>query len=360
MELTARIGKELLTHNQKLETSVASLEGELKSANEKITQLSHELIKKTELIQILTNDVEESSPEGDTPTGLRSINLDMMQRRIFSLEDENKQLKTEFTKLVHETDDCEAQEAQLVKDIASQLANANMEVDGIAEELGRQKEENRLQHEQIISLTAKLAETELKLAQLLTEHDDIGNTLIITRDNQNTLAAELADFKDKYAEVVNLLAETQEQLRKQRKSRMPTVRGGSFFPSMGAAPQHDSIASELESSLYSELSLDSGIISDRPPTYKKVFETVRSAARPGYSDANQFPRIGGSMTTSTLSTMGGGPRMSCGPMRPGMASGFPSLDSAGQSDSEGSVIMDSDEYPGPHPSGVPGNLCNYK
>lgn len=60
-------------------------------------------------------------------------------------------------------------------------------------------------------------------------------------------------------QVVNLLAETQEQLRKQRKRGMPTVRGGSLFPSMGAAPQPDSIASELESSLYSELSLDSGI-----------------------------------------------------------------------------------------------------
>jgi len=65
-------------------------------------------------------------------------------------------------------------------------------------------------------------------------------------------------------QVVNLLAETQEQLRKQRKRGMPTVRGGSLFPSMGAAPQPDSIASELESSLYSELSLDSGIsTSDR-------------------------------------------------------------------------------------------------
>lgn len=63
--------------------------------------------------------------------------------------------------------------------------------------------------------------------------------------------------------VVNLLAETQEQLRKQRKRGMPTVRGGSLFPSMGAAPQPDSIASELESSLYSELSVDSGISADR-------------------------------------------------------------------------------------------------
>ena len=76
-----------------------------------------------------------------------------------------------------------------------------MEVDGIAEELGRQKEENRLQHEQIVSLTSKLAETELRLARLMTEHDEIGATLVITKDNQNTLANELAEFKDRYAEV---------------------------------------------------------------------------------------------------------------------------------------------------------------
>ncbi|XP_076233918.1 trafficking kinesin-binding protein milt isoform X2 [Calliopsis andreniformis] len=353
LELTARIGKELLSHNQKLEASVTTLESDLKEANEKITQLTHELAKKTELIQILTNDVEESSSEAGTPTGLRGITLDMMQKKISSLESENKQLRTEFAKLVYDADNSEEQEAKLVKDIAAQLASANMEVDGIAEELDRQKEENRMQHEQIVSLTAKLSETELRLAQLMAEHDEVGATLLITRDNQNTLASELAEFKDRYAEVVNLLAETQEQLRKQRKKGMPTVRGGSLFPSMGAAPQPDSIASELESSLYSELSLDSGISADRMPTYKKVFETVRSASRSSYGvDNSQFPRIG-SMTTSTLSCGSAGPRMSCGQIRP-ITSTFPSLDSTGHSDSEGSLITDSEDYPGPQQTGVPG------
>ncbi|XP_046424677.1 trafficking kinesin-binding protein milt isoform X2 [Neodiprion lecontei] len=356
LELTARIGKELLTHNQKLESNVTSLETELKLANEKITQLSHELIKKTELVQILTNDVDDSGSESGTPTGLKGINLDMMQRRISVLEDENKQLRTEFTNLVHDADDCEEKEARLVKDIAAQLASANMEADGMADELDRQKEENRLQHEQIVSLRAKLAETELRLARLLAEHDEMGATLVITKDNQNILANELAEFKDRYTEVVNLLAETQEQLRKQRKKGMPMVRGGSLFPSLGAAPQPDSIASELESSLYSEASLDSGIISDRTPAYKKVFETVRSASRASYAgsmDANQFPRIG-SMTTSTLSSGSSGPRMSCGALRPVASSGFPSLDSTGHSDSEGSLLTDSEEYPGPQQTGVPG------
>ncbi|KAH0956068.1 hypothetical protein HN011_011824 [Eciton burchellii] len=353
LELTARIGKELLAHNQKLETTVNALEAELKETNEKITQLNHEVSKKTELIQILTNDVDESSSEAGTPTGLRGINLEMLQRKVSSLEEENKQLRNEFVKLIHDTDDSEEQEARLVKDIAAQLASANMEVDGIAEELARQKEENRLQHEQIVSLTAKLAKTELKLAQLMAENDEVGVTLVITRDNQNTLASELAEFKERYAEVVNLLAETQEQLRKQRKRGMPTVRGGSLFPSMGAAPQPDSIASELESSLYSELSLDSGISTgDRISTYKKVFETVRSASRASYVDPNQFPRIG-SMTTSTLSSNSAGPRMSCGQIRP-QGSMYPSLDSAGHSESEGSLLIELEDYPGPQPTGVPG------
>ncbi|XP_043797134.1 trafficking kinesin-binding protein milt isoform X3 [Apis laboriosa] len=354
LELTARIGKELLSHNQKLETTVTSLETDLKEANEKITQLTHELAKKTELIQILTNDAEESSSEAGTPTGFRGINLDMMQKKISSLEDENKQLRAEFAKLMHDADNSEEQEAKLVKDIAAQLASANMEMDGITDELDRQKEENRLQHEQIVSLTAKLAETELRLAQLMAEHDEVGATLLITKDNQNNLANELAEFKDRYAEVVNLLAETQDQLRKQRKRGMPTVRGGSLFPSMGAVPQPDSIASELESSLYSELSLDSGISTDRIPTYKKVFETVRSASRStSYPvDANQFPRIG-SMTVSTLSSGSAGLRMSCGQIRP-VASTFPSLDSTGHSDSEGSLLTDSEDYPGPQQTGVPG------
>lgn len=119
--MTARIGKELLSHNQKLETTVTSLESELKEANERITQLTHELSKKTELIQILTNDAEETSSEASTPTGIRGINLDMMQKKISSLEDENKQLRTEFARLMQDADHSEEQEAKLVKDIAAQL-----------------------------------------------------------------------------------------------------------------------------------------------------------------------------------------------------------------------------------------------
>lgn len=52
LELTARIGKELLAANGRLEARVTSLEGELRSARDNITQLRHDLSAKTDLLQV--------------------------------------------------------------------------------------------------------------------------------------------------------------------------------------------------------------------------------------------------------------------------------------------------------------------
>nr|CAD7198402.1 unnamed protein product [Timema douglasi] len=430
LELTARIGKELLAHNQKLETNVAALEAELKSVNERLTQLSHELIRKTELIQVLTNDVDDSSSEAGTPTGLQGINLDLMHRRIGSLEEENKQLRNEASQLSRDTDDCEEAEQRLVRDIASQLANANMEVDGMADELQRYKEESRQQHEKnvkphfqanrggrqhcqgkppecnsyhniwVISTLVYCksdaldhSPTEAGLnsyfyvaVQLTVDNEKLAGTLQVTKDNQSKLATELADLKDRYAEVMSLLHDTQEQLRRQRRKGMPQARGGSLFPSLSTTVQPDSLASELESSLYSDFSLDSGISTDRP-NYKKVFETVRCASRNSDSKASStigspihhlYPR--GATQLNSVNTMlssmstTSGPRISSyvpphmGGSRPPLESqgriggsvyssslSFPSIDSMGHSDSEFSVVTDSDDgYPGGARSGVPG------
>lgn len=79
LELTARIGKELLQQNNKLENTVASLENELRVANEKITQFTHEITKKSEIIQVLTNDMDDACFEvghnGRMP-------LEALQRRV--------------------------------------------------------------------------------------------------------------------------------------------------------------------------------------------------------------------------------------------------------------------------------------
>ena len=56
--MTVHRGKELLSQNTHLEKRIIELESELRGANESIAQLSHELVQKTELINILTENEE--------------------------------------------------------------------------------------------------------------------------------------------------------------------------------------------------------------------------------------------------------------------------------------------------------------
>ncbi|XP_052899223.1 trafficking kinesin-binding protein milt isoform X1 [Anopheles moucheti] len=400
LELTVQIGKELLAQNTHLENRVAELEQELKTTNENRAQLSHELHQKIELIGILTNDADDTS-ENVTPTASKSINLELLQRKVKQLEDENKSLRTETAQLVKETDECEEQERRLMADIANQLTTANSEFDGLNLELERLKEENRLQHEQIISLTGRLAEAEIRLHQMTSENEEASSLLSITKENQNLLAGELAEFKLRYQEVLNLLQETQEQLRRQRKRSQPLARSSLIPGITGMAAAPDSLQSELmETSLYSEHSLDSGIDSVRGgglgggsmmgglmsgsgaqqqlPGYRKVFETVRSASRAnpnGFSDS--FSQLG-SMTMSSSSqprmapyvypglggTAGNGSGnagimtmthsyKSGSSVYSTMYGGGSSL--GGRSYSRESLTADSDDgYPGPAQTGIPG------
>ncbi|XP_060528110.1 trafficking kinesin-binding protein milt isoform X2 [Cylas formicarius] len=366
LELTARIGKELLQSNNRLENTVASLETDLKAAYEKITQLSHEVHKKTELIQILTNDMDESIFESSSSG---KINLDLMQKRIASLEDENKSLKHEFNRLASCTDDLEAQEQRLLQDLTGQLTCANSSVGLLEDELDRTKEENRLQHEEILTLQSKLRDTEDKLQKLLRENDETNGLLQITKENQGSLAVELSEFKARYYEVTALLRDAQDQIRKLRKRQTPGARL-SLFSSLGAtgtAP-YDSLRNELEMSIHSELSEDSGISGPDVPQYKKVFETVRCASQSSLSSADSLGSlhsgIGGFV--SSTSYQGGGPRVSVRAQgghsfRRSSASiysssslGYPSLDSTGQSDNEYSQTDSDDSYPGPPRKGIPG------
>lgn len=68
-----------------------------------------------------------------TPTTSKSINLELLQRKVKSLEDENKSLRCEAAQLVQETDEVEEQERRLMADIANQLSTANSEYDGLSE-----------------------------------------------------------------------------------------------------------------------------------------------------------------------------------------------------------------------------------
>ncbi|XP_041976919.1 trafficking kinesin-binding protein milt isoform X2 [Aricia agestis] len=274
LELTARIGKELLSANGRLEARVTALEGELRGARDHITQLRHDLSAKTDLLQVLTNDTEESpteEPEGATALALR--------KRQGALERENRALREEAARLAAGADSAELAEKQLLRDIAAQLSSANSEANALGSELFEERQRsNELQH-QLDSTNARLAVSERTLQQLRTEHEHTLRILEITKENQNALAAELADAKERYAEVAAHLAEAQEQLRALRK-RGEVTRG--LMPSVAAAAGllPASLHREMHSSVYSELSLDSGIGDPMAhSSMQKVFETVQCASR---------------------------------------------------------------------------------
>ena len=179
-----------------------------------------------------------------TPTASKSINLDLLQRKISTLEVENKTLRSEVAQVVKETDEVEEMERKLMEDITHQLNSTNVQFDGLNFELERHKEENRMQHEQIINLTSRLHEAEMRLHQLTSEHEEASSLLCITKENQNLLASELTEFKERYQEVLALLHETQEQLRRQRKRSQPMVRS-SLVPGLNTTTNPDSLQSEL-------------------------------------------------------------------------------------------------------------------
>lgn len=352
------------------------------------------------ILNQLTN--RHRSFRSGTPNFPKSFNLDLLQKKIGNLEDENKSLRSEANQLVRETDAVEEQERKLMEDITAQLNTAHYQYDGINLELERYREENKLQHEQICHLTAQLTEAQIRLHQLTSENEEQTSRLSITEENQSLLAGELTEFKARYHEVLALLQETQEQLRQQRRRQQPTVRGNLMGGTAGAAfggglgvggscGPIDSLQSELmESSLFSDNSLDSGIASDRgggglhhlhphlgghlkpvaAPGYNKVFETVRCATKTGHyaesgggSDAGSTAQLGGmSMSTSAQ------PRMSSYPFAGSSASSnryassvyssstYPSSMGA-KTFSRESLLSDSDNdqtYPARPAAGVPG------
>lgn len=306
------IGKELLAQNSTLERKVSELEAELKSANENLSQVHHELLQKTELINILSENDDVISEHASSPTTKpTAFNLDILQRKICQLETENKNLHSEVAQVVKETDEVEEQERRLFLDLSEQFNSTNLQFESLEFEIERYKEENRLQNEQIINLTQRLLDAQMRLHEIITENDETVSVLNITKENQNHLALELRECKEKYQETLALLQESQSLLREKNKRTQPMTRS-TYIPSLPTQIHPDSLQSELmETSLFSENSLDSGIHSDngqpKPASmYKKVFETVKCAG-----NSSAFKNSDMSLSSSTDLVSLQQPRMSC-------------------------------------------------
>ncbi|XP_025404778.1 trafficking kinesin-binding protein milt isoform X2 [Sipha flava] len=280
LELTARIGKELLTGNQTLEARIGLLETELKTVNERYTQASYELQKKNDLIKILSNDADDTGYEANDDEveneKYYGVSVSYLQSRLRNLEDENRSLRGEANRLAMQTDEVEAKEAQLMSDFASQLSVTRSDLSVIMEQADKHREENVTLHNNCEFLRSKLSSIEASLKIKTDENEELMAMLMLARDTQNELASEIVEIKKQYEEALTMLHECQTELKGYRDKHIPLARAGPLFtslpPYLNSNGMHSHGHSSLESSLFSELSLDSGICTGRmsgASSYKK-------------------------------------------------------------------------------------------
>ncbi|KAK0044826.1 trafficking kinesin-binding protein 1 [Biomphalaria pfeifferi] len=274
LELAARIGQTLLSKNKELSNRTESLEDQLTQANDKVNQLRHDLSMKEELLRFYNEDLELQHGADVTPNEkpAHGINVDFLERKVKNLEDENLNLRLESAQLKSETDNLEEKEKRLVEDCIQQLAEVNQQVESLAEELHHKVEENNHQKEEITGFLAQIAELQKKIRLLTLDNMDLHEKLTASQESQRRLTKELGSMQDKYDELLEMLEETQDELRI-AKGKHKVKASGQHHHSAFAIPT-DSLASELETSLQQELSQ-----STRRAQSWKVFETARAAKR---------------------------------------------------------------------------------
>merc|ERR550534_1056988 len=233
LELAAKIGQELLQRNKETEEKVSRLEHENQIANDTIIQLKHELQAKTDLLHVYTDDLEESSP-----LELRNINVEMLQRKIDDLEADNKTLHAEAFTLAQEAYKCEEKEEKLVKDAVQHLTQANYQIKDLHSQFTHKVDESSRQREEISQLLGQVCDLQSRGQRY-------------SQETQDELTTELVDLKDKYREVVELLRDAQEDLRRSRKRSYPGMgKQTGMFTSLPLNKGDDSLQAEIHSSLH--------------------------------------------------------------------------------------------------------------
>ncbi|CAI9726893.1 Hypothetical predicted protein [Octopus vulgaris] len=296
LELAARIGQTLLEKNKELSDKADHLEDQLSAANDKVSQLKHDLSMKDELLRFYTQDLENAESESDssTPTqqqpsssgadsrvksfNLSSINVDSLKKKVRLLEDDNLQLRLETSQLASVTEDYEEKEEKLVQDCLKQLADVNSQLEVFSDELARKTEESSRQKEEITSLLSQVVDLQRKNREVSVENLDYSKKLEAFKDTQQKLAKELSEWQDRYDELFELFEEVQDELRTLRRKHKPSA--SKHYMSTSSLMRGDSLASELESSMRGEIEYPAGYSpAERRIHNWKIFETARAAKK---------------------------------------------------------------------------------
>lgn len=316
LELAARIGQSLLQRNHLLQERNEAIEEQLAQALDQVHQLQHELGKKDELLRMVASASEESETDSSVSTPLRQSQplaavstataalsqLEHLQNKLQELEEENLALRSEACQLKRDTISYEEKEQQLVSDCVKELRESNTQMVTLTEDLSRKNEELLRHQEEIAQLLSQIVELQHRVKELALEKEELRIHLQASKDAQRQLTAELKEVTERNAECVEMLHESQEEIRELRNKNTPFC-GMRRHMSYGLYPM-DSLAAEIEGTMRRELSIDEETaFEDQRLSQKRVFQTVRSLnASASTRTPSAVPPIPGSGRSSLVMT----------------------------------------------------------
>uniref|UniRef100_A0A3B3WVX2 Trafficking protein, kinesin binding 2 n=1 Tax=Poecilia mexicana TaxID=48701 RepID=A0A3B3WVX2_9TELE len=314
LELAARIGQSLLQRNHLLQERNDAVEEQLAQAVDQVHQLQHELNKKDELLRIVASASEEGEqdPTVSTPQqqpqllgGAAAVaalgQLEQLQNKLEELEEENLALRSEACQLKRDTMTYEEKEQQLVSDCVKELRESNSQMVSLTDELSQKNEELLRHQEEIAQLLSQIVELQHRVKELALEKEELRIHLQASKDAQRQLTAELNELAERNAECVEMLHESQDEIRELRSRSSPSS-GMRRHLSYGLFPM-ESLAAEIEGSMRRELSIDEETaFQDQRISQKRVFQTVRSVNASASRAALATPPIPGSGQSSLVMT----------------------------------------------------------
>ncbi|XP_069807846.1 trafficking kinesin-binding protein 1-like isoform X2 [Dendropsophus ebraccatus] len=279
LELAARIGQSLLKQNRELTERNEFLEEQLEAAKEEVFQLRHDVSMREDLLHLYTSNMD-SEPVSATATPLRrnqssfclqqNIQLDTLEQKLKSLENENLKMRSEADHMLEATDAYEEQEGSLMLDCVEQFSEASRQVALLAEELARRGEDAVRQQEEISQLLAQIVNLQQKCRNVSSENEELQQHLAAVREREALLKSELHDLQEKHKECQDMLHEAQEELKNQRNRSLPNCTI-SRYSTLHVYPL-DCLAAEIEGTMRKGIDASSELKS-----YKRVFETVKAA-----------------------------------------------------------------------------------
>uniref|UniRef100_I3K1V0 Trafficking kinesin protein 2 n=1 Tax=Oreochromis niloticus TaxID=8128 RepID=I3K1V0_ORENI len=299
LELAARIGQSLLQRNHLLQERNEALEEQIAQS---VDQLQHELSKKDELLRMVASASEESETDSSVSTPLRQPHqLESLQSKLQELEEENLALRTEACQLKRDTITYEEKEQQLVSDCVKELRESNSQMVSLTEELSLKNEELLRHQEEIAQLLSQIVELQHRVKELALEKEELRIHLQASKDAQRQLTAELNELAERNAECVEMLHESQEEIKELRSKNSPSAGMRRHLP-YGLYPM-ESLAAEIEGTMRKELSIEEETaFQDQRISQKRVFQTVRSVNASTLRSASANPPIPGSGQSSLVMT----------------------------------------------------------